>query len=291
VRAIQYRNNGGFMIQQQEIVKTEYVDVSGTRIAYRCFGADTRSRPLLFMQHYYGNMDHWDPSVTNGFARDRKVFLFSYQGVGLSEGVSPDSVEDLATVTAAFIEALGLRKVDILGFSLGGMIAQELCLRDLPFVDRVILLSTGPRGGEGMEFAELDGGRPPESEEDWLAAFFTQSESSQQAGREFIARTKLRTSDRDLPPSKTVAQNQLMAIRGWGKQTSGERYADLNRIKHPTLVVTGLRDVVLPAINSFILADKIPNAYLIAYPDSGHGAYAQYHDLFVKQTSLFLDAG
>ena len=242
------------------------------------------------MQHYYGNMDHWDPSVTNGFARDREVVLFDYQGVGLSEGVSPSSVEDHATATTAFVEALGLDSVDILGFSLGGMIAQELCLKNSPFVGRVILLSTGPRAGEGMKFAELDGGRPPSTEDDLLGAFFAQSESSQQAGREYIARTKLRANDRDLPPSKTVAQNQLMAIRAWGKQTSGDRYADLDLIRHPALVVTGLRDIVLPAINSFILADKIPNAHLIAYPESGHGAYAQYHDLFVKQASLFLDA-
>jgi len=242
------------------------------------------------MQHYYGNMEHWDPSVTNGFAQDRKVVLFDYEGVGLSTGVSPSSVEDLATTTTAFIEALEFNRVDILGFSLGGMIAQELCLRDLPFVGRVILLCTGPRSGEGMEFAELDGGRPPESEQDWLGAFFAQSESSQQAGREYIVRTKVRSSDRDLPPSKTVAENQLVAIRDWGKQRSSERYGELRRIKHPTLVVTGLRDIVLPAINSFILADKIPDAHLIAYPDSGHGAYAQYHDLFVQQTSLFLDA-
>jgi len=280
----------GYMTQQHETARTEYIDVSGTRIAYRSFGADTKNRPLVFMQHYYGNMELWDPNVTNAFARDREVLLFNYEGVGLSEGVSPRSVEDLATATSAFIEALGLETVDILGFSLGGMIAQEWCLRDLPLVGRVILLSTGPRGGEGMEFAELDGGRPPESDEDWLGAFFSQSESSQQAGREYIARTKRRTSDRDLPPSATVAQNQLMAIRAWGKQTSGERYADLSGIKHPTLVVTGLRDIVLPAMNSFILADKIPNAHLIAYPDSGHGAYAQYHELFVKQTNLFLDA-
>ncbi len=278
------------MTQQHESVKTEYLNVSGTRIAYRCFGADTGKCPLVFMQHYYGNMEHWDPSVTNGFARDRKVILFGYQGVGLSDGVSPSSVEDLATATTEFIQALGFNKVDILGFSLGGMIAQELCLRNSSFVGRVILLSTGPRGGEGMEFAELDGGRPPSTEEDLLSAFFAQSKSSQQAGCEYIARTKLRSSDRDLLPSKTVAENQLMAIRGWGKQSLGKRYADLSHIKHPTLVVTGLRDIVLPAINSFILADKIANAYLIAYPDSGHGAYAQYHDLFVKQTDLFLNA-
>jgi pimeloyl-ACP methyl ester carboxylesterase/predicted SnoaL-like aldol condensation-catalyzing enzyme len=273
----------------QESVKNEYIDVFGNKIAYRYFGTETNKNPLVFMQHYYGNMDHWDPVVTHAFAQDRKVLIFNYQGVGLSGGESPSSVEDLTTATTAFIEAMGLKKVDILGFSLGGMIAQEMCLRNVPFVDRVILLSTGPCGGEGMEFAELDGGRPPESDEDLLGAFFTQSAESQQAGREYIARTKLRTKDRDQPPSKNVAQNQLLAIRGWGKQQPGERYADLARIKRPTLVVTGLRDIVLPAINSFILADKIPNAHLIAYPDSGHGAYAQYDDLFVKQTKLFLD--
>src|SRR5271154_7444331 len=205
------------MIEQHETVKTEYVDVSGTRIAYRCFGADTGKRPLVFMQHYYGNMEHWDPSVTNGFARDRKVILFGYQGVGLSEGVSPSSVEDLATATTEFIQALGFNRVDILGFSLGGMIAQEICLRNSPFVGRVMLLCTGPRGGEGMEFAELDGGRPPSTEEELLGAFFALSESSQEAGRSYIARTKLRTRDRDLLPSTTVAQNQLVAIRDWGK--------------------------------------------------------------------------
>ncbi|HEY9773103.1 MAG TPA: alpha/beta hydrolase [Planktothrix sp.] len=279
------------MIALHDTVKTEFVEVSGRRIAYRTFGSDTTKRPLVLMQHYFGNMDHWDPSVTNGFAHDRQVVIFDYQGVGFSEGESPSSVEDFATTTADFIRALGFNKVDLLGFSLGGMIAQELCLRKCAFISKVILLSTGPRGGEGMEFAELDGGRPPSSEKDILFAFFAPSESSQQAGRDYIGRTKLRSVDRDLLPSNTVAENQLIAIRDWGRQTLNERYADLGRIEQPTLVVAGLRDTVLPATNSFILANRIPNAHLIAYPDSGHGAYAQFHELFLHQTKLFLDEG
>ena len=143
-----------------------------------------------------------------------------------------------------------------------------------------------------MEFAELDGGRPPESDEDLLGAFFAPSAQSQEAGRRYLARTKLRVEDRDLPPSKTVAQKQLLAIRGWGNQAaaSAVRYKELGRIGYPTLVIAGMKDIVLPAVNSFILADKIPNAHLIVYPDSGHAAYAQYHELFVKHAKLFLDA-
>jgi pimeloyl-ACP methyl ester carboxylesterase len=269
--------------------RTEFVQVNGIKTAYRRFGRKSKKTPLLFLQHFTGSMDHWDPIITDGFAKLREVILYDYPGAGRSEGVAPSTIPEMTTHAAGFMEVLGLQSVDLFGFSLGGMIAQQLSVEGFDLIRRIILLGTGPRGGEGMEFAEL-GRSMPDSDEGLLKAFFSPSEESQKAGRSYLNRKNLRKNDRDLPVSREAAAAQLNAIREWGKIPTSDRYKTLPLIKHPVLVVNGMKDTVVPVINSFILAEKLPNALLIIYPDAAHGSHSQYHELFLQHATQFLGA-
>ncbi len=201
-------------------VPTQFVDAAGIRFAYRRFGK-TGGVPLVFNMHFVGTMDHWDPLVTDGLAATREVVLFNNAGVSSTSGEVPNSVEDMASNAAAFIRALGLAKADILGFSLGGLVAQALAVGAPDLVRRLILVGTGPRGGEGMasltpEAQAIFGAEYTNPDEVWLGAFFTPSERSQAAGRAFLKRFRLRTEDRDRDVSDRVAPAQLEALAKWG---------------------------------------------------------------------------
>jgi pimeloyl-ACP methyl ester carboxylesterase len=176
------------------------------------------------------------------------------------------------------------------GFSLGGMIAQQMALDHPDRVNRIILLGTGPRGGEGMTFTELSAEERADPEQFLLAAFFSPSDASQAAGRAYLKRLAARTTDRDRPVSPRTAEAQLHAIREWGAVPSNNRYATLANIKQPTLVVHGTKDIVVRPINAFILAEHLPDAQLIMYPDSNHGAQYQHAAVFLKHAKLFLSA-
>jgi pimeloyl-ACP methyl ester carboxylesterase len=189
----------------------------------------------------------------------------------------------------AFCRALGLRAIHVVGFSLGGMIAQQLALDHSHLVQRLILLGTGPRGGEGMTFTELS----PEEQADpvafLLGAFFSPSEASQAAGREYMKRLESRTEDRDLPVSRESAVAQLAAIRVWGTIPPTGSYATLKNVTHPTLIVHGNKDIVVAPINALILAEHLQNAQLIVYSDSSHGAQYQHAKMFLEHVKLFLN--
>ena len=281
------------MVHTHQTAPTQFVETNGIRFAYRRFGKP-HGVPLVFNQHFTGTMDHWDPAVTDGLATEREVILFNNAGISSTSGEVPASVEKMAANAAAFIKALGLAKVDVLGFSLGGLVAQEIALAEPKLVRRLILLGTGPRGGEGMDGGTPEGNRIfgatyTEPDHLWLSVFFTPSQASQAAGRAFLKRFRLRAKDRDPEVNNKVAPAQRAAIAKWAAPRE-RPYDYLKAIQQPTLVVNGSNDVIIYTANSFILQQNLPNAQLIIYPDSAHGSHHQYPALFVGDVTRFLDA-
>jgi pimeloyl-ACP methyl ester carboxylesterase len=272
---------------------TQFVEANGIRFAYRRFGKPG-GVPLVFNQHYTGTMDHWDPAVTDGFTKDREVILFNNAGVSGTSGEVPATFEEMGANAVAFIKALGLEKVDVLGFSIGGFVAQEITCQAPDLVRRLVLLGTGPRSGQGMDGGTPEGNRifgstydPPDHL--WLSVFFTPSPASQAAGREFLKRFRLRSKDRDPEVNGKVAPAQRAAIAKWAAPRE-HPYDYLKTIRQPTLVVNGSSDVIIYTVNSFVLQQNLPNAELIIYPDSAHGSHHQYPELFVRDVSMFLSA-
>jgi pimeloyl-ACP methyl ester carboxylesterase len=233
-------------------------------------------------------MDDWDPKVTNGFAAEHDVILFDYPGIGRSSGETPSTVAALTKHCVTFCRAMGLTQFDVVGFSLGGMIAQQLGAEYPDLLRRIILLGTGPRGGEGMVFDDLSVDEPNDTQALVMKAFFTQSEASQASGRAYMERLKSRSTDRDTPVSKQSALAELAAIREWGVIPASGRFAMLSKIRHPTLIVHGNKDVVVMPINAFLLVEHLPNAQMIMYPEASHGAQSQHAEVFLQHVKLFL---
>jgi pimeloyl-ACP methyl ester carboxylesterase len=281
------------MVHTHQTAPTQFVEANGIRFAYRRFGKPA-GVPLVFNQHFTGTMDHWDPAVTDGLATEREVILFDNAGVSSSSGEVPTSCEQMAANAVCFIKALGLLKVDVLGFSIGGFVAQEIALQAPDLVRRLVLVGTGPRSGEGMatltpEAQEIFGATYDEPDHLWLRVHFTRSEKSQAAGREFLKRFRLRADDRDPEVNEKVAPAQIEAISKWGASRE-KPFEYLKSIRQPALVVNGGNDVIIYTVNSFILQQNLPNAQLILYPDSNHGSQYQYPALFVADVARFLGA-
>src|ERR1700722_18762710 len=276
-----------------QTVPTQFIEANGVRFAYRRFG-NPNGVPLVFNQHFTGTMDHWDPALTDGFAKDREVILFNNAGISSSSGEVPTSIEGMAANAIAFIGALGLSKVDVLGFSIGGFVAQEIAGQAPGLVRKLVLVGTGPRGGEGMasltpEAQQIFGASYEEPDHLWLAVHFTSSEASQAAGRDFLKGFRLPKRNRDPEATEKMAPAQLEALGKWGIQFD-KAYDYLKSIRQPTLVVNGGNDVIVYSVNSFILQQHLPNAQLILYPDANHGSQYQYPELFVRHVSMFLSA-
>jgi pimeloyl-ACP methyl ester carboxylesterase len=272
-----------------ETSATRFAQVGSNCLAYRRFGR-TGDRPLLLLNYFSAAMDNWDPKVTNGLAAQREVILFDNIGVASSTGETPSTVAAMAEDCVDFCSALNLKKIDVLGFSLGGMILQQLAFQYPDLIRRMILIGTGPRGGEGMSFTELSAQEQNDPLALLMNAFFTPSGPSQAAGRAYVERLQRRKADRDADVSQKTAAAQLNAIREWGAVPSADRYAMLSHIRQPTLVVHGSKHVVVIPINAFILEQYLPNAQLIMYPDASHGAAAQHADFFLEHARLFLNA-
>jgi pimeloyl-ACP methyl ester carboxylesterase len=275
-----------------ETAPTQFVEANGVRFAYRRFG-NAGGVPLVFNQHFTGTMDHWDPAVTNGLAKEREVILFNNSGVSSSSGEVPTTIAGMGANAIAFIKGLGLTKVDVLGFSIGGFVAQEITLRAPDLVRNLVLVGTGPRGGPGMgaltpEAQKIFSATYDPADHLWLAVHFTASKASQAAGHEFLKRLRLRSKDRDPDVNEKVAPAQIEAIGKWGAAQKAFDY--LKAIKQPTLVINGSNDVIVYTVNSFILEQNLPNAQLILYPDASHGSQYQYPDVFVRHVSMFLSA-
>ncbi|MFC0577312.1 alpha/beta fold hydrolase [Paraburkholderia solisilvae] len=270
-----------------QTASTRYVDGDGIRFAYRRVGPEN-GIPLVLLQHFSGNIDAWDPAVVNGLANERPVIVFDNAGVGRSTGQTPDNVEAMARDAITFITSLGLTQVDLLGFSLGGCVAQQIASVQSGLVRKLILVGTAPRGGEQHLMAVLqaafsDAGAPDPR----LPLFFTSSVNSKSAGLAFLKRTKERIEDRDIESGPAVTGPQARALISWCAALDPE-HISLRSISHPTLVVGGGADAMLPANNAYTMFKAMMNAQLVLYPDSGHGAIFQYPEIFVSNALSFL---
>jgi pimeloyl-ACP methyl ester carboxylesterase len=244
---------------------------------------------VIFLNHLAAVLDNWDPRVVDGIAVERRVITFDNRGVGASAGKTPASVEEMATDAIAFIKALGYAQVDLLGFSMGGFVAQVIAQREPHLVRRLILAGTGPAGGVGIDRVTrltyldmLKGALTFRDAKYYL--FFTGTTNGREQARAFLKRLKERSTDRDKAISVGSFQAHLKAISGWAAQ----RPSDLSRIPHPTFVANGDDDRMVPTSNSRDLAARIPNSKLTIYPDAGHGGIFQFHDVFVPEALEFL---
>lgn len=271
-----------------EAAKTEFIEAGGIRFAFRRFGAATGT-PVVFLQHFTGNMDSWDPAVVNGLAETRPVIVFNNAGVGTTTGVTPDSVEQMSMDAETFIKALGLPAIDLIGFSLGGMLAQVLAVRNRGLIRNIVVAGAAPLGGEEHLLSVVEDAFSRRPRDVRLPLFFTASDVSQRAGREFVARATIRSKDRDPESGESVSGPQAKAIIGWCARKD-EGVGMLRTIDQSTLIVHGSDDTMFPSINAYNMFKAMKNAQLILYPDSGHGAIFQYPELFVAHCRTFLDA-
>jgi pimeloyl-ACP methyl ester carboxylesterase len=273
---------------------TQFIKTRLETYAYRRFGGGAPP-PLVFLQHFTGTLDNWDPAVTDALAQGREVILFESAGVGRSTGEVPDTIQAMAAHLIAFAEALGLTEIDLLGFSLGGMVAQQIALDRPSLIRKMLLIGTAPEGGEDIMHLEKPELRQVLEDptlqglQVLVKLFFTGSESSQAAGQAFAARLAARTGEWEPISGPKVAQAQLAAFRAW-ERVDGERFGKLRRIAQPCLVVNGVFDNMIPVRNSYALGEHLPRAMLLTYPDAGHGSLFQFHESFVRQASLFLDS-
>jgi pimeloyl-ACP methyl ester carboxylesterase len=271
---------------------TRFVEANGIRFAYRRFG-NPIGTPIVLLQHFMGNLDNYDPAITDALAEGREVILTDNAGVGLSTGEAPETVAGMARDAASLVDALGLEHVDLFGFSMGGFVAQQIAVDRPELVRRLILVGTGPRGGE--EMARLAAGVAPlfgkvydPQDLMWLPIFFSPSQESQAAGRSFLERIRARTEDRDDPVSEDTIAAHLAAAGEWGVAYTGSRDY-LGGIPQPVLVVNGSDDIVVPTVNSYILQQNLPNAELILFPDSNHGSHFQFTEPFTEYVTSFID--
>lgn len=268
---------------------TKTVDVNGTSFVYR-ETSQKNGIPVVLLHHLTAVLDDWDPRTIDSLAQKHRVIAFNNRGVGASKGATPDTIEEMATDAVAFIRALGLTKIDLLGFSLGGFIAQVIAQEHPDLVRRIILAGTSAPGGEGVSnvgavLQNAVARATAEKKHPKQSLFFTQSQDGQKAAAEFLKRLAARQQDRDLPATQETIVAQVTAITKWGMAA---KPTSLDRIQHPVLVANGDTDVMVPSINSVELARKLPHSELSIFPDAGHGAIFQYHSAFLDQALRFL---
>jgi pimeloyl-ACP methyl ester carboxylesterase len=274
-----------------QTAKTQFVTVDGVKLAYRRFGKPGGT-PLVFFQHFVGTMDGWDPLVTDGLARDREVILFDNAGVSSSEGTVPDNIAAMARYAEGLIDALHIQKADLLGFSMGSFVAQQVTIDRPRLVRKLILIGTSNRAGVGMasltpEFQGMLAKKHDVPDELLLDVFFTPSPASRATGRKFLDRLRARKENRDPEVNDKVAPAQAAAIAGWGKPGQ-DPYGYLAAITQPVLVADGSKDLVFYTVNDFNLQQHLPDAQLIVYPDGGHGVYGS-SARFLEDAAAFLD--
>jgi pimeloyl-ACP methyl ester carboxylesterase len=263
----------------------------GIDYAYRDVGDGTG--PLVLLQHFRGNLDNWDPALIDALARSRRVVTFDNAGVGGSTGTTPNTVTQMAVDAIAFLDAMELTHVDLLGFSIGSFVAQEIALIRPAVVRRLVLASSAPQGAAGMhgwapEVIEAVGAPAP-NPDGYLGVFFTHSAASRQAGMEALGRMNARTEDRDRPTTWQTRQAQYDAVCAWGIPD----HALLQRvgaIDMPVFVANGDSDPMILPHYSYLLAGLIPHAQVKIYPDSAHGFLFQHHAPFASDVDAFLNS-
>ena len=281
--------------QSGDAVVTAYKDApartitaGGVTFAYRELGPKG-GIPVVFFVHLAATLDNWDPRIVDPIAANRHVIAFDNRGVGASSGSVPDTIEAMADDALTFIKALGYDTIDIFSFSMGGMIAQALIVKNPGLVRKLVLTGTGPKGGKDMDKvarttyydilrATLTRSDPKEF------LFFNRNATGKPAAKAFVKRLQERTADRDAPMKLKGFQTQLKAIKAWGRGKPD----DLSVITQPTLIANGDNDRMVPSILSEDLHRRIKGSELIIYPDSGHGGIFQFHDKFAPVAAAFL---
>ena len=277
----------------QYTIPNQFIEAAnGTTYAYRRYGRGG-TVPVVFLQHFRGNLDNWDPALVDDIADEREVILFDGSGVGLPGGTVPASFHDCAGDALAFIDALGLTEVDLFGFSIGGFVAQEIALQRPHLVRSLVLAGTGPQGGREMhgwtEEPRFHAMKDVQDADDVLYLFFTSSPGSQAKGKEFVERIFTRTDGRDAPVSLAARDAQAAAAVDWGIRDL-TKLSRLENIQAPVLVANGDNDIMVPTVNSYLLAGHLPNAKLSIYPDANHGFLFQYPGEFAAEVNTFLTA-
>lgn len=285
---VSFVNGTAQVAETYQTVKTDTITVNGTKFHYRKLGED-KGVPVIFLNHLGATLDNCDPRVMDGIAAKYQIIAFDNRGVGATEGKTPVTIAEMAKDAIHFIKALGYEKVDIMGFSMGAFIAQEILLQEPQLVRKVVMTGTGPAGGEGIKnvtkitYWDMFRGyvtfRDPK-----FYLFFNQNATGKKSAQEFLARLKERTVNRDNKMRLTSFSRQLKAIHSWGLQAP----QDLSVVKQPVLIVNGDNDRMVPSSNTYDLAKRISNSELIVYKDAGHGGIFQYHEEFIKSALAFL---
>ncbi|WP_298329051.1 alpha/beta hydrolase [Asticcacaulis sp.] len=264
------------------------ITVGGTMFAYRELGA-RGGVPLILLNHWGAVLDNFDPRIVDGLASNHTIIAINYRGIGASGGKAPLTIDEMARDAIALIRAMGFDQVDLLGFSLGGMVAQDITLKAPDLVRKLILAGTGPAGGKGIDkvgpvswpliFKGILTRKDPKT-----YLFFTSTPNGRRSAADFLKRLTERKMDRDKAPSVSAFLRQLKAITAWGRQAP----QDLGSIRIPVLIANGDHDIMVPTINSHDMARRIPNAEIVIYDDAGHGGIFQNHADFVSRALAFL---
>ena len=287
------QNSGAIVMTEKQYqwttVPTQFISADGVSFAYREYGQQNGGTPVIFLNHLAAVMDNWDPRIIDGIAAKHHVVIFDNRGVGASTGEPAKSIEQMADDAITFIQAKGFKQVDLFGFSMGGMISQEIVLKQPQLIRKMILSGTGPAGGTGIStvgrVSNWDLVRGMATRQDpKVYLFFTRTENGKAAAKDFVQRINERTENRDKEITLTAYRAQLKALKKWGNK----KPADLSIIQQPVLVANGDHDRMVPTVNTYDLAKRLPNSSLIIYPDAGHGGIFQFNQDFVKQSLTFL---
>lgn len=280
------------MVEKQDqwtTVATQFISADGIDFAYREYGQHNGGTPVIFLNHLAAVLDNWDPRIIDGIAAKHHVVVFDNRGVGAFTGKPAKSIEQMADDTITFIQAKGFKQVDLFGFSMCGMISQEIVLKQPQLIRKMILSGTGPAGGTGIStvgrISNWDLVRGMATRQDpKVYLFFTRTDHGKAAAKEFVQRINERTENRDKEITISAYRAQLTALKKWGNK----KPADLSIIQQPVLVANGDHDRMVPTVNTYDLVKRLPNSSLIIYPDAGHGGVFQFHEDFVKQSLTFL---